>query len=402
MGVAEFIAKYDLSPERIDGVSCLKQLLEDMALGLAGKGNIPMIPSYLTPDISPAQGVDCCVLDAGGTNLRVAKARFDEAGECVFSHSVKTPMPGTQGELSAATFYEELASYVRSTGCPERVGLCFSYNVSIQRNLDGILDAWCKEVRVPDAPGKPVGSSLRRAIGADCGSVRVLNDSTAALLGAHGTDPDITVALILGTGINTCYVEQCREISKIPDDLRADSMIISTEIGEFRGIPQNLFEKAVIAASDDPALAHAEKQCAGAYLGHIICLAWQEAAKQKLLPSEFEKQVTLPQISDYLAENCSSIPDDLAAKEIARTMIHRAAKIAAILAVGTILRACREGAGCAMVIEGSQYEKLTGFGDCFRRELENLLAPKGISARIVRVENSCLIGAALAAFAETM
>lgn len=402
MTVSEFIAEYSLSPETIDARACLERLLEDMAQGLEGKGNIPMLPSYLPLDIRPEPGVPCCVLDAGGTNLRVAKAQFDGRGRCVLSEPYKTAMPGTRGELSADAFYGELAGYVRDTGCPERVGFCFSYNVSIERELDGILDSWCKEVRVPDAPGKPVGASLRKAVGEACGSVRVLNDSTAALLGAHWADPKITVALILGTGINTCYVEQCREIPKIPGDLRGDSMIISTEIGEFRGIPKNRFEQAVIDASDEPALAHAEKQCAGAYLGDIICGAWQEAARQGILPPAFLRSATLPQISGYLAGLNSQIPEDPAAKEIAGVMLHRAAKIAAVLAAGTILRSCREGENCTMVIEGSQFRKLSGFGQCFQQELAEILAPRRIGITIAEVENSCLTGAALGAFAEIM
>ena len=402
MNTAEFIKQYSLIPESIDGQRCLQQLLQEMEQGLAGKGTLPMIPSYLSLNTRPVPGATCCVLDAGGTNLRAARAQFDEEGRCILSEPFKTAMPGTRGELSFDAFYSELARYVRDTGCPERVGFCFSYNVSLERNLDGILDAWCKEVRVPEAPGKYVGASLRHAIGPDCRSVRVLNDSTAALLGAHGWDSNITVALILGTGINVCYVEQCRNIPKIPQDLTSDTMIISTEIGEFQGFPKNRFEEAVIAASQEPSLAHAEKQCAGAYLGDVISLAWQEAAQLGILKPDFLHPATLPQISDYLAGIYTDIPEDPAAKQIAQCMIHRAAKIAAVLTAGTILRSCQPHTECTMVIEGSQFQKLTGFAGCFRAELASLLQPWDILVSIKTVENSCLLGASLAAFAEGM
>ena len=91
-----------------------------------------------------------------------------------------------------------------------------------------------------------------------------------------------------------------------------------------------------------------------------------------------------------------------AAKTIAKVMIHRAAKVAAILTAGPVLRSCKAGETCTIVIEGSQYSKLTGFGACFRQELETLLEPHGIGYAITQVENSCLLGAALAAFAEPM
>ena len=108
------------------------------------------------------------------------------------------------------------------------------------------------------------------------------------------------------------------------------------------------------------------------------------------------------QISDYLAGKCSEIPDNTAAKEIAKTMIHRAAKIAAVLTAGPIVRSCAPEQTCTMVIEGSQYRKLTSFGDLFRQELSKLLMPSRIAFAIKEVENSCLIGAAIAAFAEPM
>ena len=402
MDIQAFTERHNLKPENIDGAACLRQLLQKMEQGLAGEGNIPMIPSYLYLNTRPVAGQPCCVMDAGGTNLRVAKATFDADGRCDLSGFYKTAMPGTQGELTFDEFYGTLANYVRETGCQERVGLCFSYNVLQDRTLDGILHSWCKEVRVPEAPGKPVGASLRRAVGESCGRVNVLNDSTAALLGAHGCDEDITVGLIMGTGINICYSEQCSRIPKVERDLRQDSMIISTEIGEFDGFPKSTFDRMVIDTSDEPTMAHAEKQCAGAYLGDLISLAWQAAAREDLIDQFFAQPVILPQISDYLAGKCSEIPEDDGAKRIAEIMIHRAAKIAAVLTAGPVIRSCTPGQVCTMVIEGSQFSKLTDFGDLFQKELSELLMPHRITFAIRKVENSCLIGAAIAAFAEPM
>ena len=401
MDLQSFMEAYRLAPEEIDGPGCLEALLEQMAEGLAGRGNIPMIPSYLSLDIEPEIGTPCCVLDAGGTNLRVARAEFQSRNNCALTNIVRLPMPGTQGVLSAKEFYGQLALYSRETGCPERIGLCFSYNVLLDRSLDGILEGWCKEVQVPDAPGKAVGASLAQAIGPECASIRVLNDSTAALLGAHSQDPRVTLGLILGTGINICYPESCAQIPKIPQDLAADTMIISTEIGEFDGFPKTPFDAAVIASSDGPELAHAEKQCAGAYLGQVISLAWQTASKEGLLPADFLAPATLPVISDYLARKPVDLPQDSNAIRLAQVLIHRAAKIAAVLTAGPILRSSpRER--CTLVIEGSQFHRLTGFADCFHRELKALLDPRQIEYTITAVENSCLLGAALAAFAQPM
>ena len=377
MDTKAFIEKYALNPQEIDGAQCLQTLLEEMELGLSGEGVIPMIPSYLPLSVQPVPGSRCCIMDAGGTNLRCASGEFDQEGNCRMDNLYKTAMPGTKGELTFSEFYGQLAKFVQGSGCTEQVGLCFSFNVLLERNLDGILHSWCKEVRVPQAVGKAVGASLQDALGPKCKSVRVLNDSTAALLGAHHVDPGIRVGLILGTGVNVCYPESCAAIPKVEKDLRSDNMIICTEIGEFRGIPKTEFDLQVIAASDEPEMAHAEKQCSGAYLGDLISAAWQAAAKEGILEDSFRKVYPLPQISDYLSGIETSIPETEEAKTIARVMIHRAAKVAAILTAGPALRSCQSGEVCTIVIEGSQYSRLTGFGVCFRQELEALLQPHG-------------------------
>lgn len=398
-----FLEHHGLSPESIDGEACLSHLMDEMEKGLRGEGHIPMLPSYLSTGLHPTPGAACCVLDAGGTNLRAAAAQFDKDGQCHLSHLSSAPMPGTKGELSATEFFRQLSDMTAGIPNREHIGFCFSYNIQLDRTLDGVLEAWCKEVRVPEALGKPVGASLREAVGTSCRRVNVLNDSVAALLGAATLDSNVRLGLILGTGINICYEESCCNIHKVPRDLRVPSMIISTEIGEFQGIPKSTFDRKIIAASDDPTLAHAEKQCAGGYLGNLISLAWQNASEEGLISSGFAGQTfSLPQISDYLAGEATPIPPDESAAVIARTMISRAAKITAILTAGAVLRCTKYGEEIAIAVEGSQFAKLTGFGDAFLAELTALLKPRKITARMVQFESSCLKGAALAAFAPSM
>ena len=400
MTVHEFLIRHRATPEQIHAEDSLSKLLKDMALGLSGQGNIPMLPSYLSPAISVPPGARCCVLDAGGTNLRTALAVFDETGNCRLEQLRKQPMPGTNGELSLEAFYRALAAPLLDIGDYERVGFCFSYNTTMNRDLEGILDFWCKEVQAPEAVGRPVGASLQAALGAGCSRIHVLNDSVAAMLGAG----DVQAGVILGTGINVCYIEPCRNIPKIQEDLRAEAMIISTEVGEFARLPKSDFEQAVIDSSDAPGNALAEKQCSGGYLGGIITNAWNTAAKEGLLPAAFaDGNWDLAEISRHLAGDVSTgIPRNTAAMEIAAKTVHRAAKIAAVLCAGPLLRIPRQNAPVKIAMEGSQYWKLTGFRDAFHRELEVLLAPAGITCEIVSTENSCLIGAARAAFADTM
>ena len=394
--IRSFLRRHGALPEQIRGEEALAALLRAMEEGLGGRGNIPMLLSFLPPLISAPRSGKCCVVDAGGTNLRIAPAWFDENGCCHVDPFQKQPMPGSLGRVSGEAFFKGLAQAVKACGQTEQIGFCFSYNVDMGADLDGRLTAWCKEIDAPEVVGVRVGAALREAMGKDC-RVHVLNDSVAAMLGA--AEP-VKVGIILGTGVNVCYPELCGNISKLEKQYRG-SMIISTEVGEFSGIGASTFDEAVIAASDDPTLARAEKQCAGGYLGDTICHCWRQAAKEGLLPDPFLGAAwSLAQISGYLAGEESSIPENATAKELAAVLICRAAKIAVVLCAGPILRCSEPGEEVPAAVEGSQYWRLTGFRGAFHQELARLIPDRKV--RIVQTEDACLRGAALAAFAEPM
>ena len=403
MDANRFLEIHDSHPNQINAENCIQSLLAEMKLGLEGKGNIPMIPSYLSSSIEPPSNQFCCVLDAGGTNLRSATVYFDASGNSELRNVRISSMPGTLHPLNSAELYHALAEEVECQQHNNRIGLCFSYNVTLNRFLDGPLDAWCKEILCPDAVGKPVGQSLKMALGCEQNIIHVLNDSAASLLGSAKSGIPAQIGLILGTGVNVCYEEHCVNISKITEKLNSETMIISTEIGEYRGIPKSTFDNLVISESNNPNLAQAEKQCAGGYLGKQICFAWTKASMDGLLPATFAEQTfSLQEISHYIADpGISPIPDHPLAKDIAILLISRAAKIASILCAGPILLKNAKGT-TRIAIEGSQFWKLEGFRSNFIRELTTILSPRNIDFQICCTENSCLFGAALAAFAVPM
>ena len=111
----------------------------------------------------------------------------------------------------------------------------------------------------------------------------------------------------------------------------------------------------------------------------------------------------MAEISRFLSgEKVTEIPENEQAAQLAELLVARAAKIAAILCAGPMIRAGQPGQQLRVAIEGSQYWKMTGFRGHFCRELDVLLQPYERSYEVVQTENACLIGAALAAFAEPM
>lgn len=77
MTALEFMARWGAVAGAIDGKACLQALSRQMDEGLAGRGKIPMLPSDLSAKIAVPEGAVCAVLDAGGTNLRTARAVWD-------------------------------------------------------------------------------------------------------------------------------------------------------------------------------------------------------------------------------------------------------------------------------------------------------------------------------------
>lgn len=407
MTAREFLIRHNQSPCQIDGAQCLEKLGESASDGLRGRGGLPMIPAYLSGSAQiPEDGV-CAVMDAGGTNLRTAQARFQNR-KCTIENVKTIPMPASSGEvLSKDQLYGRIASELSRLENVRSVGCCFSYLVDIERSLDGRLRGWCKEIRCPDAVGQFVGKSITEAL-PGCEAVAVLNDTTAALLGAKarlGAHESNLVGLVMGTGVNVCYTEDRQKIGKLESDISCPDMIINTEVGEFDGIPLGAFEREVIQHTDDPSAAQAEKQCSGAYLADIIAAALGGAVAEGCI-ARAPHMLHLGQVSDFLENPAGEIAESFDegdipfVRELMDLAVDRAAKIGAILCAEFVRRSAKDAGAAVIVAEGSLFWKMYRFPERFSRELSKLIP--GISFRIERAEGACLEGAAMAAFAHAM
>ena len=76
------------------------------------KSSMPMLPAYLTVDSLPEESKDVIVMDAGGTNLRVALLRINpgQKPELLWHH--KQPVPGKPGPMTPEAFFDALAQAV--------------------------------------------------------------------------------------------------------------------------------------------------------------------------------------------------------------------------------------------------------------------------------------------------
>lgn len=417
--IRSFLNRRGMAPEQVDIHALRALFLEDMDAGLSlSPSGILMLPTYLTHEGELPRGLSAAVIDAGGTNARVAQVTLAEDGPRIERLEV-FPMPGSLGEISRedffAAFADKLLPFVKDCAA---VGFCFSFPAQIGPDRDGTVLYFDKEVKVTDAPGMLLMHGLSQALaerGVPGVKGVVLNDTVAALLGGLGqTDPsawDGFLGLIYGTGINVCYAEPADRIAALTVPWEG-SMLINTESGGFGRVPSGEYDRALDAATRDPGKHLYEKMVSGAYLGEVIRLTLAGAAEEGLLPARFATLDALPTwqadafVTDPMGDNplarlCQSEMERERVYEVVDLLTLRAARLVCANLAAVMERAdlgkSAEKPAC-IVVEGSTFYK----SKLLRPHLERVMADYiggtlGRHYAFLKPENANLIGTAAAA-----
>ena len=104
--VLDFLHKYDAAPDQVDTQALTDAMLAAMQRGLRGEaGGLPMLPAYLAPHghITAPKDKRVAVIDAGGTNFRVATVHY-EFGQPIIENERTLPMPGSEQDADWMDF----------------------------------------------------------------------------------------------------------------------------------------------------------------------------------------------------------------------------------------------------------------------------------------------------------
>lgn len=420
-----FLKENGLDIEGIDRAALLGTFMEEMEAGLAGRpSTLMMIPSFITIDKPVKTGTPVVVLDAGGTNLRAAVVMIDADGKAAIGSFFKRPMPGTEGEISAQAFYEAFADFLMPIiDVSETIGFCFSYAAEITPTCDAKLIYWTKQIDVPSVVGTLIGSGLQEEL-AKRGFQRkaiILNDTVATLLAgktAGVAKPySAYVGFILGTGTNTAYVEHNARIIKRNDLNQTESQVINVESGGFGCVTQSIFDQAMDAQTNDCGRYVFEKMISGAYLGRIGFEILKAAAKKGFFSASAVAVIQAWEglSNKHLDDFCGGKPaagnpfmveaftasDCECVKQLCTPIYVRAAVLTAVNLASAILKT-GEGRDptrpvCVNVDGSTYYKTLTAdFQNRVQQELAALLKPRGIAYELIKVDESPVIGAAVA------
>ncbi len=415
--VKDFLTRHGMAPEQVDIPLTCERFLGEISAGLAGApSSLLMLPTYLTGHGPLPHGLPVAVIDAGGTNARVAKVAFTPQGP-VIDHLEVFPIPGSQSPVSGkdflSVFAQKLLPFIRE--CVS-IGFCFSFPADpaeITPEQDGKILYFDKEVQVTGAAGMLLIKSLTHALqqlGVPNLRGVVLNDTAAALLGGMAqTDRaayDGFLGLIWGTGYNTCYGEPSALSPGVP------SMLINTESGSFSRVMPGSFDRQLDEASGDPGTHRFEKMVSGAYLGEVIRLTLSGAASEGLLPSSFavldhlttqeaDAFAVAPAGDNPLARLCRSEGERDFVYQVVDQLSLRAARLVCANLTALLVRSGlgrRAECPAGIVAEGSTFYK----SKLLRPYLEALLAEfageqLGLHYRFLKPENANLVGTAAAA-----
>lgn len=424
----EFLRNYGMYYGSIDLEGLVESISQDMIRGLRGEpSSHGMIPTYMTVSGGAPKGESVIAIDAGGTFFRSAIVDFDAGGTPNIRDLVCRPMPGINEEIGKRDFFAELASYLdpiveRSA----RIGFCFSYALEMMPNRDGRLLRFSKEIRAREVEGSLVGEELLAAL-ADRGyrhlqGISLVNDSTATLLAGAtrsggGVLYDSYIGYILGTGMNSCYIES--EIPKVKRDPReAKPQIVVLEAGDFESSVRGALDIEFDAGTSDPGKYTYQKMFSGGYLGGVSLVVLKRAVRDGLFgPGASEAIEALPSletrdIGSFLKRPYDEVnpvgkavlagteTDREIAYRILDAMVERAALLASATISATLLK-CGGGINPArpacVVVEGTTFYELKGLKRKTERHLDEFLEiGRERFAELVHIDNATLIGTALA------
>ena len=426
--VTDFLNKNEMNPADIDMEKTCQIFLQEMEKGLtAEQSSLAMLPTYIETERRIPLNKPVIVMDAGGTNFRVATVSFDQDGNSKIENFKLFSMPGVKQQVSKDEFFNTMVGYLDEVvDKSANIGFCFSYPIEIFPNKDGKVLYFSKEIKADEVAGNMIGENLNAAIGSskniDNKNIILLNDTVATLLAGRadvkGISFETYIGFILGTGTNCSYIEQNKNITKTKDLDLAKSQIVNVESGGFGKAPQGKIDKDFDQSSNSPGMYTFEKMISGAYLGPICLWTVRAAAEDGLLSKDSAENLKkLEELSTKDVDDFMSYPEakvgplssalkTASEKELAIAyylidrLIERAAKLTAINLSSV---AIKSGKGrnpfrpVCIVAEGTTFYHLKSLKQRVEYYLKDYLVnQQGIFYEIINVENATLIGAAIA------
>ncbi len=400
---------------------------QEMIKGLEQKdgSSLKMLPTYLTADGEIPINEKVIVVDAGGTNFRVAVVEFDQDLKMVEHYFEQYKMPGINENIDIEKFYEISADRLMPViDQSDKIAFCFSYAAEILENKDGRIISFTKEVVIDKSEGKLVCEGIKQQLvsrGKEGKNFILINDTVATMIGGKIMNPKMQfetyIGMILGTGSNTCYIEKTENIKKIENiEGLPKNIAVNIENGYYDNVHQSEVDKEFDAISKIPGSTKYEKMIAGAYQGFNIYKEVEKGIEKGLFSKQFAERFkaldpfNLKEIDDFcfapLKENKLALlvegndDDRKTLYFIIDADYERAAKLATFVIAG-ILKQTGYGTDPTVPVcicaDGTTFYKSKLFRGKFNYYIKDYIENKMHRyVEFVKAEKATLIGTAVA------
>uniref|UniRef100_A0A1A9WH75 Phosphotransferase n=1 Tax=Glossina brevipalpis TaxID=37001 RepID=A0A1A9WH75_9MUSC len=228
-------------------------------------------------------------LDVGGTNFRILLLDLHDGGDNLKLEIANYELPESLLTASGRELFDFLADclyafiYKYELQKDElSLGFTFSFPLKQTELSKGVLISWTKAFNCSGVVGHDVVDLLKEALNRkgdiQINNIVILNDTTGTLISCAWEHHEAKIGLIIGTGINECYLEKTKYIELFKGGVNASpTMVINCESGNFGNDGSLNFIRTPIDLAIDndtvnPGKQVYEKMISGMYLGEIVRL----------------------------------------------------------------------------------------------------------------------------------
>jgi hexokinase len=227
---------------------------------------------------------------------------------------------------------------------------------------------------------------------------------------------DSYIGFILGTGTNTCYLEENSKILKISSLDPKGSMLINIESGGYNKFDEGIIDKEFDKNFGDTGQYTYEKMISGKYQGGLILAVIRKAVQYSLFSKYFSEKIShvseinaneiddflnFPYSASKLSDCCTTeAPGDrITLYYLIDAIQDRAAKLVTVNLAAIIKMIGKGSDPCVPVCiaaEGSAFEKSKMFRGKLNFYIKQYINDDlGLYCEIVERKNSTLIGTAI-------
>ena len=302
-----------MTPDPLHGPTLAQLFLSQMRISLyGGQASIPMLPTFLKPVGTLAEGKPVVVALVDDQQVQVCRVTF-AGGQAQITEENQFPVPGREypaplGDLIYAV--AELSQPLLEQAAA--FALCLPFPVDFDGKGDGVIRRFPGSMTVSDFAGKPVLAALRAELasrGVPCPPMVMVPWADAVLLAAGVQQPGQGryLGLHWGSALDVGFVAPGSIVLRWPG-IPGGLTLFAGGFSEAQCVPFGLVDFSKDRDCYGPGLDLYEKMASTDYLGEIYRLVMIKAAERKLLSFGCSRDVLsmtyldLPTLVDFLAD----------------------------------------------------------------------------------------------------